>query len=65
MVTKNEIRPAENSEAVADSIKGEFDPTGCPTTDTELAEFFGGGSGFLPIWRPTFGSIRFFERKDE
>ena len=64
-VTKKGISPHEGDEAIAESTKRELEPPGYAPTDAELAEFFGGGSGFLPIWRPTFGLIRLSEERDE
>jgi hypothetical protein len=34
-------------------------------TDFEFAEFFGGGSEYLPFRRPPFSLIRLFEQEGE
>jgi len=57
-VTKKEIFPGGANEATAENTTSDLEPISHPPTDAELAEFFGGDSGFLPIWRPTFGRTR-------
>jgi hypothetical protein len=57
----------ENSEAIVESRKSGLELSSYVPTDFKFAEFFGGGSEYLPFVRPTlwpFSLIRLFGREE-
>jgi hypothetical protein len=66
-VTTNRISVAENNEAIVKSRKSGLELSSCMPTDLEFAEFFGGGSEYVPFLRPThwpFRLIRLFGQEE-
>ena len=55
----------DSNDGITKQAKCELEPSGYATSDLEFAEFFGGGSEFLPFWRPTLSLFRLFEEEDE
>jgi hypothetical protein len=67
-VTRNSMAAVENNGAVVKSPKSRLDPSSYRLTDFELAEFFGGGSEYLPFVRLPlwpFTSFRLFKQEEE
>jgi len=58
----------ENNEAIVESTKSGLELSSYVPTDLELAEFFGGGSEYLPFLRPPlwpFSMLRLFRQEEE
>ena len=51
-MTTNKMSVVENNEAIVESRKSGLELSRYVPTDLELAEFFGGGSEYLPFLRP-------------
>ena len=59
---------AETSDAVVKSRENEREPSSYAVTDVELAEAFGAGSEYFPLWRVSLfpsTSIRLFRQEDK
>ena len=58
----------ENNEAVVKSRKNERESSSYAATDLELAEAFGAGSEYFPLWRVSLfpsTSSRLFKQEEE
>ena len=58
----------ENGEAVVKSRENERESSSYAVTDFELAEAFGAGSEYFPLWRVSLfpsTSIRLFRQEDK
>jgi hypothetical protein len=58
----------ENNEAIVESRKSGLELSSYVPTDPELAEFFGGGSEYLPFLRPPlwpFSLLRLFRQEED
>jgi hypothetical protein len=64
-VTRNTSSAVENNGAIGKGRRSEQDLSSYAPKDFESNEFFGGGSEYLPFWRPPFRWIRLFEEEDE
>ena len=66
-MTTNRMSAVENNGAIVKSRKSGLELSSYVPTDCEFAEFFGGGSEFLPFLRPTlwpFSLIRLFGQEE-
>ena len=66
-MTTNRMSVVENNEAIVKSRKSGLELSSYVPTDFEFAEFFGGGSEYLPFLRPTlwpFSLIRLFGQEE-
>ena len=67
-MTTNKMSVVENNEAIVESRKSGLELSSYVPTDLELAEFFGGGSEYLPFLRPPlwpFSLLRLFRQEEE
>ena len=67
-MTANKMSIVENNEAIVESRKSGLELSSYVPTDLELAEFFGGGSEYLPFLRPPlwpFSLLRLFRQEEE
>jgi hypothetical protein len=55
----------ENNKTTVNSTKTGHELSCYGPTDFEFAEFFGGGSEYVPFWRSPFSLIRLFEKENE
>jgi hypothetical protein len=67
-VTRNGMSAIENNGSIVKSTKSGLNLSSYEPTDFEFAEFFGGGSEYLPFLRPPlwpFSLIRLFRQEEE
>jgi hypothetical protein len=67
-VTTNKMSVVENNEAIVESRKSGLELSSYVPTDLEFAEFFSGGSEYLPFLRPPlwrFSLLRLFRQEEE
>ena len=67
-MTTNKMSVVENNEAIVESRKSGLELSSYVPTDLELAEFFGGGSEYLPFLRPPlwpFSLLRLFRQEEK
>jgi len=67
-VTRNKMSVVENNQAIVESRKSGLELSSYAPTDFEFAEFFYGGSEYLPFLRPRlwpFSLLRLFRQEEE
>jgi hypothetical protein len=67
-VTRNKMSVVENNQAIVESRKSGLELSSYAPTDFEFAEFFDGGSEYLPFLRPRlwpFSLLRLFRQEEE
>ena len=66
-MTTNKMSVVENNEATVESRKSGLELSSYVPIDFEFAEFFGGGSEYLPFLRPPwpFSLIRLLRQEEE
>jgi len=64
-LTRNTNSAAENIGSIGKCRRSQLDLSSYALTDCEFAEFFGGGSEYLPFLRLPFRVIRLFEKEEE
>jgi len=67
-VTTNKMSVVENNEATVENRERGPELSSYVPTDFEFAEFFGGGSEYLPFLRPPlwpFSLLRLFRQEEE
>ena len=67
-MTTNKMSVVENNQAIVESRKSGLELSSYVPTDFKFAEFFGGGSEYLPFLRPPlwpFSLLRLFRQEEE
>ena len=67
-MTTNKMSVVENNEAIVDSRESGLELSSYVPTDFEFAEFFGGGSEYLPFLTPPlwpFSVLRSFRQEEK
>ena len=66
-MTANKMSVVENNEAIVETKESGLELLSYVPTDFEFAEFFGGGSEYLPFLRPPlwpFSLLRLFRQEE-